>query len=143
MLIQRRGELLSRPCQLLSQVVRLQGKIVPFVLKCRKECRNRRQGRGPRSRDARRLDRQQVLCCYNFAVGFCAMFADILFYEPLLVYDAFKDTVSGRFSPDANCNSTSTHPTSWTRQALVELLRRLDFWVSKDATDKQASKNGW
>lgn len=125
MLVQRRGKLLPRPCQLLSQVVRLQGKVVPFVLKCGKECRNRCQSRGSRSGDARRLDGQQVVGCYDFAVGFCAMFVDVLFYESLLVYDAFEELVS-RFSlPDANYYSTSTYPTSWTRQALGELLRRL------------------
>lgn len=123
MLVERRGKLLSRPCQLLAQIVCFQCEIIPFVLERSEERGDRGQGRGTRSRDARRLDGQQIIGRDSFAVGFCAVLVDVLFYQPLLIDDPLKEPVSQLVRKRANF--ASAYPTSWTRPALEELLRRL------------------
>lgn len=89
MLIQRRGELLTRASQLLLEVVRLKRQSVPFVLECGEQRGDRGQRRRSRPHDARGLEGEEVLWGELVAgprLG--SVLFDVLLDEALLVDDA-------------------------------------------------------
>lgn len=136
MLVEGGRKLLSGAGELLPQVICFQGETVPFILKGGQQRGYRSQCRWAGAGDAGGVDGEEVVGREGLAgAGLGAVFVDVLLNQALFVDDTYETVVSSlergqRRRRGRDCDATN--PTFWTRQALGELLQRLQTGVSKD-----------